>query len=128
SLRQLDCEQTGPFFGGAGSVDGGIRGLIRNFEIAYLNFRNAPDVGSVVWMGNVEDYNIHHNHIDNINTKNNNHNGIFLMTGNGKFHNNIVRNHQGNAIRAFGHSIGDTPKEILIYNNIVYNSRKYSAF
>ncbi len=130
AFKHIDCENTGQFYSGAGSVDNreGIKGLIKNLEISYLDFRNSPYVGSVVWIGNAEGYDIHHNRINNINTLNDNHNGIFLLTGNGRFHHNHVSNHQGNAVRAFGHSIGNQPKEVLIYNNIVYNSRKYSAF
>ncbi|MBB5436361.1 hypothetical protein HDC92_000025 [Pedobacter sp. AK017] len=125
----IDCDNTGQFYSGAGTAENGsILGLIKNIEIAYLNFQNSPGVGSVVWIGNAENYDIHHNTINNINTANNNHNGIFLLNGNGKFHHNKVSNHQGNAIRAFSFSIGTTPKSVLIYNNIVFNSRKYSAF
>ncbi|MDB5157949.1 MAG: hypothetical protein JWR50_2656 [Mucilaginibacter sp.] len=124
-----DCDNTGQFISGAGSVDGGtIKGYIKNIEVAHLDFKNSPDVGTVVWLGNVEGYDIHNNTINNINTKNNNHNGIFLLNGNGKFHNNKISNHQGNAIRAFGFTVGNAPKNVLIYNNIVFNSRKYSAF
>ena len=125
----IDCDNTGQFLSGAGSVEkGAIEGYIKNLEIAYLNFKNSADVGTIVWLGNVEDYNIHHNTVNNINTTNNNHNGIFLLNGNGKFHHNKVSNHQGNAIRAFCFTVGTTPKQVLIYNNIVFNSRKYSAF
>lgn len=124
-----DCDNTGQFISGAGSVDGAnIKGYIKNIEIAHLDFKNSPDVGTIVWLGNVEGYDIHNNTINNINTKNNNHNGIFLLNGNGKFHNNKISNHQGNAIRAFGFTVGNEPKNVLIYNNIVFNSRKYSAF
>ncbi len=129
SFTHISCRQTGPFLVGGGSIkDGFLDGLVKNLEIAFLDFQNSPGVGSVVKMGNVEAYNIHDNLINNINSSNTNHNGIFMLDGNGKFYNNIVTNHQGNAIRAWTFSIGTTPKEVLIYNNIVYNSIKYSAF
>lgn len=125
----ISCDNTNQFLTISGTVkDGNISGLVKNLEIAYLDFQNSPNVGSVVYVGNGEDYNIHNNRINNINTNNNNHNGIFQMCGNGSFYNNYVSNHQGNAIRAWGHSIGSTPKNIFIYNNIVVNSRKYSGF
>jgi hypothetical protein len=125
----IDCDNTGQFISAAGYVDNGlIYGLIKNLEIAYLNFKNSADVGEIVWVGNVENYDIHHNTIDNVNTVSNKHNGLFSMNGNGKFHHNRISNHQGNSIRAFSFTVGTTPKEVLIYNNIVYNSRKYSAF
>jgi len=107
----------------------GIKGLVKGMEISHIAFSNAPVVSSVVNLGAVEDYNIHHNTIKNINTQNNNHNGIFQLNGNGKFHNNLIRDHQGNAVRSWLFSVGTTTtKEVQIYNNIVVNSRKYSAF
>lgn len=128
-FSNIDCDNTGQFISGSGTSDNGtIKGFIKNLEISYVNFQNSSGVGSIVWFGNVENYDIHHNVVNNINTANDNHNGIFLMNGNGKFHHNKITNHQGNAIRAFSFSVGSTPKEVLIYNNIVVNSRKYSAF
>lgn len=125
----ISCDNTNQFLGTSGSVENGaISGLIKNIEIAYLDFQNSPDVGAVVYMGNAEDYDIHNNRVNNINTNNNNHNGVFSISGNGRFHNNYISNHQGNSIRAWGHTIGTTPKNIYIYNNIVVNSRKYSGF
>lgn len=102
-------------------------GLFKGVEIAGLTCINSPGVGTVVFLGNVENYNIHDNFINNINSENNNHNGIFMARGNGKFYNNVIKNHQGNAIRAWQYSIEGT-QTVEIYNNTVYNSRKYSAF
>jgi len=122
-------ENTSRLFSFPGSAENGnINGLIRGLEIAYLDYKNSNNVGNIAWVGNVEDYDIHNNRIDNINANNNEHNGIFQMMGNGKFYDNYISNHQGNAIRAWAYSIGSTPKSVLIYNNIVVNSRKYSAF
>jgi hypothetical protein len=128
-ILNMTCDNTAVFLNGGGYIDNGnVLGYVKNIEIAYLDFRNSPGVGTVVYMGNVENYNVHHNRIDNINTQNDNHNGIFALSGNGSFHHNYVSNHQGNAIRAFGFSVGTQPKDILIYDNIVVNSRKYSGF
>lgn len=128
-LLNISCDNTSTFFSTSGSVENGVvTGLIKGLEIANLDFENSPGVGVVVYTGNIEDYDIHNNRINNINTTNNNHNGIFSMSGNGRFHDNYVSNHQGNAIRAWGFSVGTTPKNIYIYNNIVVNSRKYSGF
>lgn len=125
----ITCDNTAQLLGTGGSVENGvITGLIKNIEIAYVDFQNSPGVGTVVYLGNAENYNIHHNRVNNINSTNNNHNGIFAINGNGSFHDNYVSNHQGNAIRAWGHTVGNTPKNVYIYNNIVVNSRKYSAF
>lgn len=125
----ISCNNTGQFIGTSGhTIDGVITGLIRNIEIAYLDFQNSPSVGSVVYLGNVENYNVHNNRVNNVNTNLNNHNGIFSLIGNGSFYNNHISNHQGNSLRAWPHSIGTIPKDVYIYNNIVVNSRKYSAF
>jgi hypothetical protein len=125
----ITCDNTSQLLSGAGSVENGnISGYVKNIEIAYVDFQNSPGVGTVVYLANVENYDVHNNKINNINSATNIHNGIFMLGGNGKFHDNIVSNHQGNAIRAWGHTVGSTPKNVYIYNNIVFNSRKYSAF
>jgi hypothetical protein len=124
----IDCENTSSFLQFDGGTDNGIiTGLAKNLEIAYLSFKNS-NCGHVAFIGNADDYNIHHNTITDINPTNDNHNGIFTIKGTGSFHHNLVRNHQGNAIRAWAKTIGTTPKDVLIYNNTVVNSRKYSAF
>ncbi|WP_158795394.1 hypothetical protein [Pedobacter sp. L105] len=124
----IDCVNTQSFLQVPGGVNNGsVTGVLKGLEIAYLNF-SASNCGDVVNVGLADDYNVHHNTINNINTTNNNHNGIFTMQGNGQFHHNLVTNHQGNALRAWARSLGTTPKQVLIYNNTVVNSRKYSAF
>lgn len=126
---KMDCVGSGPFINFSGRKNGStIIGLYKDLEIAYLNYRNSPAPGIIVYLPNAEQFNIHHNTITNVNTQNNDHNAMFQIHGNGKFHNNFIANHQGNAIRSRPFSLGTTPKEILIYNNIVINSRKYSAF
>lgn len=102
-------------------------GLFKDVEIAYNIFKNT-NTGSVCSFTNVQDYNIHHNVVSNINQQNNNHNGVFLMQGNGKFHNNKLTNYQGNAIRMWAYSRGTTPATLEVYNNICFNTRKYGAF
>lgn len=127
-LLNNDCVNTQTFFQAPGGVTNGVvTGVLKGLEVAYLNF-SVSNCGNVVNVGFADDYNCHHNTINNINTTNNTHNGIFSMSGNGQFHHNLVTNHQGNAIRAWAMSLGTTPKEVLIYNNTVVNSRKYSGF
>jgi len=124
----IDCSNTQSFIQAPGDVvNGQITGLIKTLEVAYLNF-SYSNCGSVVNVGDADDYDIHHNTITNINQTNNNHNGVFAMQGSGSFHHNLVRDFQGNSIRAWTRSLGTTPKTVLIYNNTVVNSRKYSAF
>ena len=125
----IDCDNTGTLIRFRGSAqDNVIKGLIKDVEIAYVTFQNARTVGSAIVLENIDSYNIHHNFIKDINQDNSNHNGIFYLIGNGKFYNNYVKDHQGNAIRAWCFSLGNTPKEVLIFNNIVSDSREYSAF
>jgi hypothetical protein len=111
-----------------GHVDNGQDvGFMKDLEIAHNIIENSNS-GSFAYIGNVQDYNIHHNTINNYNPTNNNHNGIFHMIGNGKFHNNKFTNVQGNAIRAWLYSRGNTPATVEIFNNVIYNTRKYGAF
>lgn len=50
------------------------------------------------------------------------------MQGNGSFHHNKLTNYQGNAIRMWLYSRGNSPATNEIHNNICYNTRKYGAF
>lgn len=115
-------------FGGNLNKDTGEdSGLFKDVEVAYNSFQNASP-GSVCSFTNVQDYNIHNNVVNNINQSNNNHNGIFFMQGNGKFHDNKLTNYQGNSIRMWLFSRGSTPITVEIYNNVCYSTRKYGAF
>lgn len=114
--------------GGFDKSTGKDKGLFKNPEIAYNTFKNAPYLGSAVVFENVENYDIHHNVLDNVNTFNDNHNGIFYMQGIGKFHDNKLTNYQGNAIRMWLYNRGATQQTAEIYNNICYNTRKYGGF
>jgi hypothetical protein len=111
-----------------GSQNGNFVGVFKNLEIANVNYSEAPRGENIIWVVNAVDFNIHHNKITNVNSAISNHSGLFHIQGNGRFHNNFISNHHGNAIRAWIYSIGTTPKEMLIYNNIVIDGRKYSAF
>ncbi|MBC8156065.1 MAG: hypothetical protein H7Z72_24505 [Bacteroidetes bacterium] len=102
-------------------------GFVKNAEVAFCSFRNSPTTGILMFFGNVENLNVHHNWINNVNTQNNDHNGLFFLRGNGAVHHNKCTNHQGNFVRFRPFSQGNTPKEVLLHNNIVWNSRKYSA-
>lgn len=125
----IDCDNTGTLIRFKGTASNGVlSGLLKNVEIAYVSFKNSPTVGSAFVMENADSYNVHNNIIQSVNQNNSNHNGVFYLQGNGKFYNNIVRDHQGNALRTLTYSIGTTPKKMLIYNNIVINSRQYGAF
>lgn len=102
-------------------------GFVKGLEIAHNIIMNS-DGGVFAFFPNVQDYDIHHNIADNLNPNNNNHNGIFQISGNGKFRDNKFTNYQGNMIRAWVFSRGTTPSTVEIYNNVGYNTRKYGAF
>lgn len=129
NFKILNC-----FFDNAGQISFGGNlnenedtGLFKDVEIAYNTFQNT-DAGSLCAFTNVQDYNIHHNVVNNINQSSNNHNGVFYMQGNGIFHDNKLTNYQGNAIRMWIYSRGSSPATVEIYNNICYNTRKYGGF
>lgn len=125
----IECDNTGTLIRFKGSAENGsIVGLIKDIEISHVSFKNSSSVGSIVVLENAQGYDIHNNSVQNINQNNNNHNGVFYIQGSGKFYNNHIRDHQGNAIRAWIYSIGTTPQTTLIFNNIVANSRQYGAF
>lgn len=123
------------FSAGGDYTDQGVIGVFKNFKFLNNTIKDCPAIGTVVWVGAADNYEIAGNLIDHINyvfddpnAKNGYHWGIFAMNGNGSFHDNKVTNHSGNLIRAWGVSFGSTIKDILIYNNIAYSSHKYSAF
>lgn len=116
------------FYGNGGIRDDGFYGLIKGFKLTGSSITNSPNLGSALYINLAEDYEISGNTINNVNTENNNHNGIFHMMGNGKIYNNKITNHQGNAVRSWLFSITKPNSVVEIYNNIVYNSRRYSAF
>jgi len=129
TFSYLTANNTGALINFGGGINGSaIQGLIKNLEVSYVTFTNSPTVRNAVYVGIAMDYHIHHNEFRDVNMREDNHNAMFFLRGNGRFYDNYVNGHQGNALRAWGVSIGTTPKEILVYNNIVVNSRKYSAF
>src|SRR5690606_7353759 len=89
---------------------------------------NSPILSNAIYLGLAENYTISNNIINNVNTNNNEHNGIFFAKGNGKIFGNKITNHQGNAVRAWLFSISNTNALVEIYDNIVYNSTRYGAF
>ncbi|RZL50317.1 MAG: hypothetical protein EOP00_04920 [Pedobacter sp.] len=130
-LKIMHClfDNSGPIAFG-GNLDKNSNkdtGFYKEVEISYNTFQNT-NWGKLCVFTNVQDYNIHHNIVNNVNTTNNEHNGIFFMLGNGDFHDNKLTNYQGNAIRMWLYSRGGSATTNEIYNNICFNTRKYSAF
>lgn len=128
-INNIQAENISSLFSsGGGLKNDGFYGLIKGLKIRDNVIKNSPNFGSGVYVNMVEDYEISGNIIDNVNSQNSNHNGIFHVKGNGKIHNNKVTNHQGNAVRAWLFSITEPNSLVEIYNNVVYNSERYSAF
>lgn len=127
---------TSQAFSGGGQIhDNGVNSLLKNFKFMGNTIKDCPTIGTAVWIGAVEGYEIAYNTIDRINyvftdtgAVNGYHWGIFAMYGNGSLHDNKVSNHSGNVIRAWGVSFEGQVKNVDIYNNKVFNSHKYSAF
>ncbi|GGI25650.1 hypothetical protein [Pedobacter mendelii] len=129
NFKILNClfDNTGQISFGGNLNENEDTGLFKDVEIANNIFQNT-NAGSVCAFTNVQDYNIHNNIVNNINQSTNNHNGVFYMQGNGIFHDNKLTNYQGNAIRMWIYSRGNSPATVEIYNNICYNTRKYGGF
>lgn len=127
-ITRCEFDNTGTiYFGGDLNKDSNTdKGFVKGVEISYCTFKNGSP-GDCIKLGNVEAYNIHHNTFNNINSNSNIHNGIVFVSGDGDVHHNICTNHQGNFVRAWIYSRGSV-KTSKSYNNIVYNSRKYSGF
>lgn len=133
-LINIKAENIGSLFGSRGEIKAdGFYGLIKGFKLTNSSIINSPNLSNGIYVGCVEDYEISNNVVNNVNKSdnfpdgNNFHNGIFHLNGNGKMFKNKITNHQGNSIRAWLFSI-TKPGTVEIYDNIVYNSTRYSAF
>jgi len=128
-LVNIYAENTGMLFGSAGGIhQDGFYGLIKGFKLTNSTIKNSPHLSNGVYLSLGEDYEFSNNVVDNVNSINNNHNGIFFAQGNGKVFGNKVTNHQGNLIRAWLFSIDKPNAMVEIFDNIVYNSSRYGAF
>lgn len=128
-LTNLCAENIGTLFGSSGGLkEDGLYGLIRKFKFTKSTIKNSPNLANGIYLSLGENYEISDNIISNVNSENTNHNGIFHVIGNGKIFGNKITNHQGNAVRAWPLRTSDHATSIDIYNNIVYNSSRYSAF
>lgn len=127
-LINIKADNISTFIGTNGSVtETGFTGLIKNFKMSDCTISNSPNLADGVYLGLAEDYEFSNNVINNVNSTQGNHNGIFHVVGNGKIFNNKCTNHQGNMVRAWMCSI-TKPGSVEIYNNVVWNSTRYGAF
>lgn len=128
-LINIHADNVTAFFSSDGGIkNDGFYGLIRGFKLANSTIVNSPRLRSAVYLNAGEDYEISNNVVNNVNTANNDHNGIFHLKGNGKIFGNKISNHQGNGVRAWTFSTTKANSLVEIFDNIVYNSRRYSAF
>lgn len=134
-LSNIKAENIGSLFGTKGEIKSdGFYGLIKGFKLTNSSIINSPRLSNGIYVGCVEDYIVSNNLINNVNKSkeypngNNNHNGIFHLNGNGKIFQNTITNHQGNGVRAWLFSITKSDAQVEIYDNVVYNSTRYSAF
>ena len=131
NLKILACSFNG-CNAGALQVEGsvttsGVYGLQKGLEIGYCTFTNCNS-GDICFAGAVDQYYIHDNVLTDLNTTNNNDNGLFHFIGNGNFVRNHATNYQGHMIRMWTLSFGSTPETCLVYDNVGIGSRKYSPF
>jgi hypothetical protein len=120
---------SGAIFSGDGSIgDKGFGLSFQGLTIKDFVFKNSPGVGTIVYCQALEDFEIANGIIDNINSTTDIHNGILMIAGNGKLHDIKCTHHQGDLMRAVPHQILSTGKKLDIYNNLVFDSRKYGAF
>lgn len=127
-LLNFNCDKIAMFAAASGTIyNNQIEGLIKRFKLTGSTMINAPKMGNGIYMGCVEDYEISKNTLNNINSLQNDHNGIFHMIGNGKVFGNKLTNHQGNMLRAWFCSL-TKDGYLEVYGNHVENSRRYGAF
>ncbi|PWS29213.1 hypothetical protein DHW03_05160 [Pedobacter yonginense] len=127
-LINIKADNISTFFASQGThTNDGFSGLIKNFKMSGCSITNSPNLSDGVFLGLAEDYEFSNNTINNVNSTNGNHNGIFHLIGNGKIFDNKCTNHQGNMVRAWVCSI-TKDAGVEIYNNVVWNSTRYGAF
>lgn len=128
-LINIYAENISTLFGSAGGLKSdGFFGLIKGFKLTESTIINSPTLSNGIYLNLAEDYEISNNIIKNVNSRNNDHNGIFHVIGNGKIFGNKITDHQGNGVRAWLLSIVKPNAVVEIYNNIIYNSTRYGAF
>jgi hypothetical protein len=127
-MERLTFDNTSTCFNSDSSFDAaGVKNLMKDLTIKDCIIKNCPTIGNAFYIGACDGYLISGNTFNNINSENNDDNGMFLIYGTGAIFNNKLTNHEGYLIRSRTMSFGPEVKTVLMYNNMVYNSRKYSA-
>jgi hypothetical protein len=125
---KLVFDNTSACFVSNSSLDAkGVKNLLKNFSLTNSRVKNCPTIGNAFYLGACDGYTFAYNTFTNLNANNNDDNGIILAIGTGAVYNNTLTNHEGYLIRSRTMSFGPEVKTVLMYNNFIYNSRKYSA-
>jgi len=125
---KLTFENTSTCFQSDASLDAkGVKNLLKNFSITNSTVKNSPNIAQAFYLGACDGYVFSGNKFSNLNAINNNDNGIIMAYGTGSVFNNTLVDHEGYLIRSRTMSFGPVVKSVVMYNNFVYNSRKYSA-
>jgi len=106
-------------------LDDGLRNMIRKLEVGYCTV-DYTDQEDVLHLNKVVNANIHHNRFSHLGKNDFRHTGIIYLYGNGDVHHNYISDYWGSGLRAHGFSL-DAVGAVNVYNNVMVNSRKYSA-
>jgi hypothetical protein len=125
---KLLFDNTSTCFQSDASLDAkGVKNLLKNFSFTNSTIKNCPNIANSIVLGACDGYTFAYNTFTNLNELNNNDNGTIYAVGTGSVYNNTLTNHEGYLIRSRTMSFGPEVKSVLMYNNFIYNSRKYSA-
>ncbi|MEP6746548.1 MAG: PKD domain-containing protein [Bacteroidota bacterium] len=106
-------------------VDDGLINMVRKLEVAYCTVDYTLEE-DVLHLDKVVNANIHHNRFSHLGKNDYRHTGIVYLYGNGDVHHNYISDYWGSGLRAHGFSL-DTIGAVNVYDNVMVNSRKYSA-
>ncbi len=106
-------------------VEDGMISMARKVEVAYCTV-DYTDQEDVLHLNKTVNANVHHNRFSHLGANDFRHTGIVYLYGNGDIHHNYINDYWGSGVRAHGFNL-DTIGAINIYDNIIQNSRKYSA-
>lgn len=112
----------------AGIAGGDITGLVKDLVFSSCSILNAPEAGSVLSLGCVDNAKVHDNYFENINLGLTNHTCISIFKGTGQWFSNKARNVQGQMVRFWPRKYASAIAGLLVYNNILYDTPMYGMF
>jgi hypothetical protein len=114
------------------SLGGNISGtdvinLTKNLVYAGNTYTDSnPD--NIIYCAACDYYDIYNNNCDSINLAITNDSRLFLLSGYGDFHHNIITNIWGHSAACWSVAFGSTVQESHYHDNICIGSLKYSSF